>query len=102
MENQEIKVGHILRSSWGYSMTFNEFYHVVGKRGKTILIVDRLRNKKIDGCGFTGNETVDMEAPPVERVELRLKRGRKDLAKTEHGIARVCDPKKSYYYNTMD
>lgn len=98
----EIKVGHILRASWGYSMSINDFYHVVGKRGKTILVVEKLQNKKLSGGGFSGQEVPDLQAEPTQKLEIRLARGRTDIAKVNSNYAKICNPETPVYYNTMD
>lgn len=55
-DNNAFEVGHILTSTWGYSMTLVDFYEVVGKRGKTIVQLREVKSVVVSGeAGYQGN-----------------------------------------------
>lgn len=55
MNNESVKIGDIFHSSWGYSMTINSYYQVVGKKGKTSVVLREIKSEK-EGY-FDGKET---------------------------------------------
>lgn len=50
----DCEVGDIFYSSWGYSMTFVDYYQVVGFKGAKTLIVKQICSNIVDGDHFTG------------------------------------------------
>lgn len=43
------KIGDILVSVWGYSMTIVDYYQIVGRRGRTIFQIRKLQNEQVSG-----------------------------------------------------
>lgn len=46
-----LKVGDILRSSWGYDQTNIDFYQVVELRGKTSVVIREIGQKHVEATG---------------------------------------------------
>lgn len=53
MNNESVKIGDIFHSSWGYSMTINSYYQVVGKKGKTSVVLKEIKSEKV---GYSDGE----------------------------------------------
>jgi hypothetical protein len=61
----EFRIGDILHTSWGYSMTLNSFYQVVGVTAKSVKVV-QLESEDVESDGFVG-----LEQPKFKDVNER-------------------------------
>lgn len=71
--NELVNIGDILHSSWGYSMTLNNFYRVTKRIGKTTIEMEEIPSKWVEGDGFTGKVVPDLEAKSIRVIRKRVK-----------------------------
>jgi len=101
MEKKSIQVGDLLHGSWGYNMTFNEFFRVIERRGKSTIVAQKLSNEKISGGGSSGKEIPG--APTGEVITFRESAKRPGSVKySDHCRMYPSNEGREYYYNTMD
>ena len=62
----------IIKTSWGYDMTHNDYAIVISENGKTALC-QMIGTKKVDGNGFTGSEVPDPSRTSGKAFRLRVK-----------------------------
>ncbi|MCE5343276.1 MAG: hypothetical protein LLF96_06785 [Eubacteriales bacterium] len=51
-----VRVGDLFYASFGYDMTINNFYQVVGLKAKATVTLRRIAADKVTGGGITGDE----------------------------------------------
>ena len=62
----------IIRTSWGYDMTHNDYAIIISENGKTALC-QMIGAKKISGNGFAGSEIPDPSITRGKPFRLRVK-----------------------------
>ena len=74
MNNNEakFKMGDVLVSSWGYSMTIVNFYRVIGVT-KTCVYLDKHKNKIVEGDGWSGKVVMSEFSDTGEDSVIRRK-----------------------------
>ena len=72
--NEILNVGDVVHCSWGYSMTLNDFYIVVGRVGKASVKLEKIGSKWVEGSdGFTGKVVADETVRTGEFLTKRVK-----------------------------
>ena len=103
---EEIVVGDIFASSWGYSMTLNDFYQVVGKSGKSTLLLKKIagRNIPCGGDGFSGHEEPVKDSFTHPSAPVIKKRYLKNqyIKFASYKRATLHTEGHTYYFNTLD
>lgn len=57
MEKQELKVGDLFHRSWGYDMTFNDFWQVVKVKSPCTIVVRPIGSEVVEWYdGWSGRE----------------------------------------------
>lgn len=57
-----VRVGDLFRETFGYNMTINHFYQVVGLKGKHTAIIRRVQSSITSGDGLSGYERAVRDA----------------------------------------
>lgn len=101
---EAIKVGDIFHRSWGYDMTINDFYQVVVKRNKTLMVA-KLRSEVTKGSGgYSGEEKpvplneLDPNMPGLLKAVVIGK----DAISVKGDHAYLVTSDRSWYFNNMD
>jgi hypothetical protein len=105
MSNANIKVGDIFRCTFGYSMTLNSFYQVVGKKGASSVQLRRINGQRVDGDGWSGKEAPvkDSFATGYQNEDqVVTKRVTNGAVKVFEGRGYLHEEGKAYYYNRLD
>ena len=68
---QDVEVGDILMSSWGYSMSLVDFYKVIERKKSSIKLVN-LKDKVVDGDGMSGKVVPTTETEKDQYVDGKL------------------------------
>ena len=93
------KIGDVLYNSFGYDMTLNDFYKVIGTTPKSIKL-QPIASEIISGGGYTGEEKpIDK---PINRPIITARVTGKDNAKYKDKYLRRTDWDTEHYYNRMD
>ena len=100
------KVGDILYSSWGYSMTLVDFYKVikVSPSGKSVTL-QKLESEVVSGDSMTGykmpTQYVDRRERPIKNKRVKPDNDRYSVKLNSSANAYKWDGKKKYF-NTLD
>jgi hypothetical protein len=70
-ETEEIKVGDIMESSWGYDQTNVDFFKIVKMTGKTIWI-QPVKSKFVSESGFMSNTVVPTDEIKTQTIFSNL------------------------------
>ena len=104
---KSVKVGEIYNCSWGYSMTFNDFYQVIEVKNKTVEVV-KLGSEILTGEGYSGTERpIPITEVPIGAEILKARIIAKGCISVKDSRSRsdkayLTSPEKTHYYNRMD
>ena len=93
--NAELKEGTVVAYSWGWEQTNYQFYQVVGRKGKSTVILRELNVERGPEDGFmTALVTPKVGSFRNENlVERRLNQKYGSYLKMEHGVAKIWEGK---------
>ena len=103
----EVKVGDIFHCSWGYDMTINDYYQVVGltPSGKSVKVRKLNKETVYSGEYFSGREMPIKDDFKSEKIKThRLQTSYMDTPQikiSDYSWARMWDGASSYF-NHMD
>jgi len=75
INNENIEIGTIYYTSWGYEQTNGEFYQVVDKKGKKTLLLKEIKSKEVEkeaGRDYSYFNPVKDEFVSDEIFEIRI------------------------------
>lgn len=98
---RNLKVGDILCSSWGYSMTIVSFYRVVKLVGKQSVKIESIPSVSVDGDGWSGHKmpVINKKGVLEEKTFRVLESNGIKINSSEYAYKWDGNPK---YYNSMD
>ena len=98
---QNVQVGDIFRCGWGYSMSLNDFYQVISKKGNKVTVRE-IASEYVEG-DWMGGQVKCIPGSFTARGSEFTKLLKGDSFKvSDSRYAYKCDPTRSYYESHAD
>jgi hypothetical protein len=96
---QNVQVGDLFHCGWGYSMSLNNFYQVISKKGSKVTLCG-VTSKYVDG-NYGGGHTSAVKDTFVGEVFTKILKG-DSIKVNDYNYARKCSEDDAFYENHID